>query len=180
MVVQAVLKQKTFHDNRAMQIQGPNIWWLRTSTLVLAALAAGSATFWALRFMAPAPVLPSAEVSVGSAALSNPLGIARLLGGGGTERLTAALDSGAAHPLKLLGIVASPSERGYALIAVGPLPAKPYRVVEAINETLMLQSVTPRSASLAGSRDGPVAQVLELPPLDQPSNPFLNPGFKLP
>ena len=163
-----------------MQIQGPNIWWLRTSTLVLAALAAGSATFWALRWMAPAPALPNAEISAGSPTLSNPLAIARLLGGGRTERLAAAPESGAANPLKLLGIVASPSERGYALIAVGPLPAKPYRVGEAINETLMLQSVTPRSASLAGSRDGPVAQVLELPPLDQPSNPFLNPGFKLP
>lgn len=162
-----------------MQIHGPNIWWLRTSTLVLAALAAGSATFWALRWRAPAPALPNAQISAGSPALSNPLAIARLLGGG-RANLPAAPASVAANPLKLLGIVASPSERGYALIAVGPLPAKPYRVGEAINETLMLQSVTPRSASLAGSRDGPVAQVLELPPLDPPSNPLLNPGFKLP
>ena len=117
-------KDRAFHDNRAMQIHGPNIWWLRTSTLVLAALAAGSATFWALRFMAPAAVLPSPEISVGSAALANPLGIARLLGGGRTEGVAPALDNAVANPLKLLGIVASPSERGYALIAVGPLPAK--------------------------------------------------------
>ena len=163
-----------------MQIHGPNIWWLRTSTLVLAALAAGSATFWALRFMAPAAVLPSAEISVGSAALTHPLGIARLLGGARTESVAPALDNAVANPLKLLGIVASPSERGYALIAVGPLPAKPYRVGEAITPTLMLQSVTPRSASLAGSREGPVAQVLELPPLNPPPNLLLNPGFKLP
>lgn len=148
-----------------MQIHGPNIWWLRTSTLLLAALAAGSATFWALRLRAPAPALPSAEISAGAPALTNPLGIATLLGGGRTNALAAAPTSGVASPFKLMGVVASPSARGYALIAIGSTPAKPYRVGEAINETLMLQSVAPRSASLAGSRDGPVAQVLELPPL---------------
>lgn len=164
MVGTAVRKEKTFHDNRAMQIHGPNIWWLRTSTLLLAALAAGSATFWALRWMAPAPMLPSAEISTGSQPPSDPLAVARLLGGG-RANLPAAPSSIAASPFKLRGVVASASAQGYALIAVGPLPAKPYRVGEAINETLILQSVAPRSASLAGSRDGPVVQVLELPPL---------------
>ena len=173
-MVEAFLKRKAFHDNRAMQIQGPNIWWLRTSTLVLAALAAGSATFWALRWMAPAPGLPSAEINASASTRSDTASMARLLGGGSRETLAIAPDSVAANPLKLLGIVASPSERGYALIAVGTLPAKPYRVGEAVNESLMLQSVTARSASLAGSRDGPVAQVLELPPLNAPTNPALN------
>ncbi len=151
-----------------MQIQGPNIWWLRTSTLLLAALAAGSATFWALRWMAPAPALPSAEISPSAQALANPLGIARLLGGGPADVRPAAPNSGVANPFKLLGVVANASERGYALIAVGPLPAKPYRVGDAIDDTVMLQSVSARSASLAGSRDGPVTQILELPPLNPP------------
>lgn len=164
MVGTAVLKEKAFHDNRAMQIHGPNIWWLRTSTLLLAALAAGSATFWTLRWMAPAPMLPSAEISTGSQPPSDPLAVTRLLGGG-RANLPAAPASVVASPFTLQGVVASPSEQGYALIAVGTLPAKPYRVGEPINETLMLQSVAPRSASLAASRNGPVVQVLALPPL---------------
>jgi general secretion pathway protein C len=162
----AVLKGKSFNDNRAMQTHGPNIWWLRTSTLLLAALAAGSATFWALRWMAPPPARAGAEINVDSQAPANPQGIARLLGGGRTD-LTAT-SSTVASQFKLLGVVASPSETGYALIAVGTLPAKPYRVGDAVDETLVLQSVTPRSASLAATRDGPVAQVLELPPLARP------------
>jgi general secretion pathway protein C len=168
MVMKAVLNGKAFHHNRAMLIHEPNIWWLRTSTLLLAALAAGSATFWSIRWMTPSPGLPSTEINAGSQPLANPLGIARLLGGGRTELLAGAPTGGVASQFKLLGVVASPSERGYALIAVGPLPAKPFRVGDAIDETLILQSVAPRSASLATSRDGPVAQILELPALNPP------------
>ncbi len=163
----AALKGKGFHDNRAMQTNGPNIWWLRTSTLLLAALAAGSATFWALRWMAPPPARASAEIGANTQAPANPQGIARLLGGGRTDPVTAA-SSAVVSEFKLLGVVASPSETGYALIAVGALPAKPFRVGDAVDEALVLQSVAPRSATLGATRRGPAAQILELPPLARP------------
>lgn len=163
----AALKGKGFHDNRAMQTNGPNIWWLRTSTLLLAALAAGSATFWALRWMAPAPARAGAEISASRQAPTNPQGIARLLGGGRTDPVTAA-SSAVASEFKLLGVVASPSETGYALISVGALPAKPFRVGDLVDEALVLQSVAPRSATLGATRLGPASQILELPPLARP------------
>ena len=108
-----------------------------------------------------------AEISASRQAPANPQGIARLLGGGRTDPVTAA-SSAVASEFKLLGVVASPSETGYALIAVGALPAKPFRVGDAVDETLILQSVAPRSATLGATRLGPASQILELPPLARP------------
>ncbi len=62
-----------------------------------------------------------------------------------------------------MGVVASKSHQGAALIAVDGHPAKPFRVGAAVDQDLVLQSVESRRAVLAASTDGPPVLTLELP-----------------
>ena len=148
-----------------MKTQSLHLWWLRIATFLLAALAAASAAYWALKWSAPAATgsAPSAALSFSRAAQTDPQVVARLLGGGQKTVLT--LVESAASRFKLMGVVANRAHGGYALIAVDGKPARPYQVGAALNESLVLKSVAPRSAALAASADGPVSFTLELPVL---------------
>ena len=96
---------------------------------------------------------------------ADPQVVARLLGGG---RTAAAPVEIAASRFKLLGVVADLAKGGYALIAIDGKPAKPYQVGAQLDEALVLQSVSKRSAALAPSADAPASIILELPKLSQP------------
>ena len=150
-----------------MQTHAQNLWWLRMATFSLAALAAASASYWALKWTASPPAGPSAELIISGPTQVDPLVVTRLLGGGQTGAAAVVPDN-AASRLKLIGVVADRLGRGYALIASADQPAKPYRVGARVNDTLVLQSVAPRSAALAASLDAPVSFTLELPPLKPP------------
>jgi general secretion pathway protein C len=150
------------------------IWWLRMATFLLAALAAASATYWVLKWntstnpkSAPAPAFTPA-------AQTDPQVVARLLGGGQSAAVAAAVQR-VGSQFKLTGVVAERSKSGYALISIDGQAAKPYRVGAAVTDALILQSVAPRSASLAASLDAPVSVTLELPVLarsdGKPANP---------
>ena len=133
-------------DNHIMQTQSPSLWWLRITTFALAALAAASATYWA----------------------SNPQLVAQLLGGGqtSTEAASPTAASEAARRLQLTGVVADQAIGGYALISVDGNPAQPFRAGAQVNESLVLQSVAPRSAALATGPDAPALVTLDLPQLN--------------
>jgi general secretion pathway protein C len=154
-----------------MKIQSPDLWWLRIATFVLAAMAAASAVYWVLKWSAGSPttsVLPVAHTLL-RAAQTDPQEVARLLGGG-QKAVVAALSDSAASRFKLVGVVASSSSRGYALISIDGKPARPYGVGAAVNDSLVVRSVAPRSAALAPSANAPPSFTLELPaPVSVPS-----------
>jgi general secretion pathway protein C len=150
-----------------MQTQSINLWWLRTVTFLVAAVAAASATFWVLKWTSPPPSHPSAAVIFSEAPTADPQAIARLLGGGQVVASAAPLAS-AASRFKLTGVIADRAQGGYALISVDGKPAKPYRVGAQIDDGLVLQSVAPRSAALAARLDAPASLTLELPKLNRP------------
>jgi general secretion pathway protein C len=146
-----------------MQTPAPSIWWLRSTTFTLAALTAASASYWLLQWPAATPPGPSGAALPASTAAPDTQLVARLLGGGPAGALAdETLDPPASH-FKLSGVVADRQQGGYALIAVDEQPAKPYRVGAPVTETLMLHSVTRRSAALAARLDAPVSVTLELP-----------------
>ena len=138
---------------------------MRLATLVLWLLAAGSCVYWGLRMAprsAPTGVAPAARQPFSA----DPGAVARLLGA------NPLLASSPAQPVaslasrfNLLGVVASRSKRGAALIAVDGKPPRPFRVGSPIDEGLVLQSVDVRRAVLAASAGGPPVLTLELPPL---------------
>jgi general secretion pathway protein C len=147
-----------------MVTNSQNKWWSRVITLVFWAMAAASLAWWGLRLgssaksaqVALAPVAMNAEVSVDPAAL------ARLLGAAAPS--AAAPAPGAASRFALLGVVAGPSNKGAALIAVDGKPGRAYRVGSKIDDGVMLQAVEPRRARLGPAADAPPSVILEMAP----------------
>ena len=156
-----------------MQTHSHHLWWLRIATFSLAALAAASAAYWVLKWIAAAPASATAAPIYTAPPQTDPQVVARLLGGGqlglatGPQGAVAAPDN-AASRFKLTGVVAGRNNTGYAVIAVDGKPAKPYRVGALVNDGLVLHSVAPRSAALAASVDAPVSLTLDLPRLSPP------------
>jgi general secretion pathway protein C len=138
-------------------------WTVRLATLVLWLLAAGSCVYWGLRLVpraAPVAVAtPARQVFA-----ADPTAVARLLGANPAAAASPSQPAvSLASRFNLLGVVASRSHLGAALIAVDGKPARPYRVGSPVDEGLVLQSVQGRRAVLAASAGGPAVLTLELP-----------------
>lgn len=146
-----------------MQMNSQSRWWSRAVTFLVAALAAASGVYWLLQWP-DAAVSPTAPVILASAAPTDPVALARLLGGTSPVASAAPLVN-ASSRFVLVGVVAGPSHGGAALIAIDGKPARPYPVGSRIDESLVLQSVASRRAVLAASSSGPAALTLEMKPL---------------
>lgn len=136
--------------------------------MIVWALVAASVVFWGLRLVVRAPAAPAHTLPVGDAsALRGDL--SRLLGATAVAAAPAApLAPELAARFKLLGIMAPKAPAlagapGVALIAVDGKPARAFRVGARIDDTLVLQSVSLRSASI-GPSQGAAAVQLDLPP----------------
>lgn len=157
-----------FHDNPTMSS--------RWSALLVWGMAAAAAVFWALRLLAPSsPVPATAQLADSGVVLVGDL--TRLLGAPPVRAPDpAAVVPDAASRFKLTGVVAtrSPPEPaglaapGLALISVDGKPPQAYRVGEALDPRLVLQSVGLRSARI-GVSGGDAGFVVSLPPPVPPS-----------
>ncbi len=149
------------------------------------ALVAGTAVFWGLRLLTRAPEAPAHAVPVGPAVAVRG-DLARLLGATPVETAAAA----AANPeastrFRLLGVMApkgsakeAPSGQGVALIAVDGKPPKAFIVGARLDNDLVLQAVSLRTASI-GPPEGAATVKLEIPPLPPPATGTLPPGLPL-
>ncbi len=149
-----------------MAVNQSNSWRTRSVTFVFAALAAASASYWALKWPTPSPATRTSAAEPTSPPIDTTK-VAQLLGAN-----PAAASSGApvasvavAAKYKLMGVIAQGQHSGSALIAIEGQPAKPYRVGEPVGDDLVLQSVKARSATLGASAQGTGSVTLELPPL---------------
>ncbi len=147
-----------------MQTIALQVWGIRLATLVLAALAALSGTYWVLK-STHANSVSNAAPSAGVAGL-DPQALARALGGGGIGAAVGEpVAVGTAYVL--VGVLADSQRGGAALIAVDGKAAKPYRVGATVDGKLVVQSVVGRRAVLSASMEGPAQMTLELPPLSK-------------
>ena len=138
-----------------------NRWMLRAATFLLWAGAAGCAVFWGLRLAAPASGALVATVDGGGPAAADPVAVARLLGAS-SGPLAAVPVAAVASRFTLLGVLAGRDSGGAALIAVDGKPARPVRVGGTLEEGLVLQSLSGRTAVLGADRDGPATVTLEI------------------
>ncbi len=145
-----------------MQINSQSRWGVRAVTFSVAALAAASAVYWVLQWPGAA-LAPVASVVPASAAPTDPLALAGLLGGA-SPAASVAPQVNAGSRFVLAGVVAGASRGGAALIAVDGKPAKPYPVGSRVDEGLFLQSVAARRAVLAASPGGSASLTLEMKP----------------
>ncbi|HKX41262.1 MAG TPA: hypothetical protein VJO99_08900 [Burkholderiaceae bacterium] len=145
----------------------------RLSAFVIWALVAATAVFWGLRLFASAPAAPSYTVAVGDAAAVR-ADLSRVLGSAPVAAASATISPEASSRFKLLGIMAPKGQpgapavpqrqgNGVALIAVDGKPPKAYVVGARVDDELVLQSVSLRTAAI-GPAQGAASIKLELPP----------------
>jgi len=145
---------------------GTNPWLIRLLTFLLAALAAGSALYWVLKWPASGPAVRDVTIAPATTVIDTDK-IARLLGASQDPApATEAAEVGAAN-FKLIGVIAQGSQ-GSALIAVDGQSAKPFRVGSEVGNGLLLRAVSSRTAQLASAMNTPASVTLELPKLAQP------------
>ncbi len=141
----------------------------RLSAFVIWALVGAALVFWGLRLLVQ-PASPPAHVVVGESAQMRG-DLSRLLG-------AEAVAAPAAMPqlnsrYRLLGVMAAKASSqgmtpGVALISVDGQPARAFVAGARIEDGLILQNVSLRTASI-GPAEGSAAVTLELPALPAPA-----------
>jgi general secretion pathway protein C len=160
-ILHGIWESNPFNDNRRMVSNSQNRLLVAGMTFILWALVAASAVYWGMKLAARPGGPAIAPLATRTPAPPDPVAVARLLGAGPAAAAPAA---SLASRFALVGVVASRSHRGAALIAVDGKPAKPFRVGAAVDPGLVLQAVEGRRATLAASADGPAVLTLDLPP----------------
>ncbi|HEU4459194.1 MAG TPA: hypothetical protein VFR90_08745 [Methylibium sp.] len=127
------------------------------------AVAAACAAYWGLRLVITPRPVPSQAQSVSMSAAQRG-DIARLFATAPVAADTP-VEPGLAARFKLVGVMAPGSAeagQGVALISIDDKPPRAYRVGARVDQSLVLQSVAKRSASI-GPAQGAAAVKLELP-----------------
>ena len=133
------------------------------AVLLWGALAAG-VVYWVLHFPATTTaVLPAVSTSAPAAA-PDTVPMARALGHVQAQAAVSA-DS---KRFELLGVIASASGQGSALIAIDGQPPKAWRVGQALQEGVYLQKLAPRQAWLGQTLTGPAQWTLNMAGPDRP------------
>lgn len=139
-------------------------WHVKAATFVIWLLAAGVVAFWAMRLGnggagAPVPPAPAEPLQVDAPALAQALG-----GVAAAQGAVAPAAAPVVSRYALVGVLAGrDSGGGAAVIAVGNQPAKPFRVGRAVEDGVVLQSVSGREARLGPRVDGPASITLQIP-----------------
>jgi len=116
----------------------------------------------ALQFMGRSAVTPVVAVATAPPAPDS-MAVARTLGAVPVAAPGAAPVAAAPARYVLLGVVATGTDGGAALIAVDSQPPRPYRVGASLDGGLVLQAVTRRTVRLGPSLDAPSSMELSLP-----------------
>ena len=142
-----------------MQTPASNIWWPRGASFVFAALAAASASFWALKVSTVNAAISAPVAAMAGSVVIDSASVARALGGS----LEVSPVASSASRFAMLGVLADQHSAGAALISVDGKRAKPYRVGDALEDGLILQSVQGRKATLGAAPGTAAVLTLELP-----------------
>lgn len=146
----------------------------RLSAFVIWALVAGATVFWGMRLLVHARPAPANAVVVSEATPVHG-DLSRLLGAEPVAVVAAAPQM--STRFRLLGVMAAKTgpqgvTPGVALISIDGKPARAFIAGATIEDQLVLQSVSLRSASI-GPAEGATTFVLEIPPLPPPATGVL-------
>jgi general secretion pathway protein C len=136
--------------------------WPHAVAALIWAMAAGGVVFWGLLLTAPAALPVGGLASAPLASSQSMPTVAKALGHA-TSLPQAPTPNSASY--KLMGVIASSTGQGSALIAVDSLPPKAFRVGQEVSEGVKLVSLSPKQARLKSNGQD---MVLELPGLDAP------------
>ena len=149
-------------------LQRPGPWKARGAAVLLWALGAASLAYWGLRITAPPPG-PAAARAVAADNAPARQAVARLLGAAPAAAARQDAAPHAAQRFALLGVIASVTGKGAALISVDGLPARPLAVGAQVAPGYVLQAVSRRQAVVASGAQAPEQIILSLPALAPPA-----------
>lgn len=136
-------------------------WALYLITFLTALLAAACAVYWMLGLTGVAGQRMQAASVVAAPPASDAKELARALVGGPAS--TAKEPEAVSIQYQLLGVVAGPVGKGYALLAIGGAAPKSFTVGSEVGNGQVLQSVSSRSAKIGSPLSGETAVELSLP-----------------
>lgn len=142
----------------------------RLSAFVIWALVAAALVFWGMRLVVKAEPVPLNAAVVGESTSARG-DLSRLFGAEPVTQVAAA--PAASTRFRLLGVMAAKAAPegmtpGVALISIDGKPARAFTAGARIEDQLVLQNVSLRTASI-GVDKGPTSFVLELPALPPPA-----------
>ncbi|MCR5885492.1 hypothetical protein LRS03_22595 [Rhizobacter sp. J219] len=142
----------------------------RLSAFVIWALVAAALVFWGMRLVVKAEPVPLNAAVVGESTSARG-DLSRLFGAEPVAQVAAA--PAASTRFRLLGVMAAKAAPegmtpGVALISIDGKPARAFIAGARIEDQLVLQNVSLRTASI-GVDKGPTSFVLELPALPPPA-----------
>lgn len=154
--------------NRALNHNRPMM--ARLSAFVIWALVAAALVFWGMRLVVQADPVPLNAAVVGEST-SVRGDLSRLFGAEPVAQVAAA--PAMSSRFRLLGVMAAKAAPegmtpGVALISIDGKPARAFTAGARIEDQLVLQNVSLRTASI-GVEKGPASFVLELPALPPPA-----------
>lgn len=158
----------SFHHNQSMvTLRHGNLGdasrWKRagvvSATVVVWALALGSALYWGLQLTSP-KTTTLAPPQVVAAAPIDPQVVAKALGARAASPI---IQASLASRFVLQGVVAGGAQGGAALIAVDGKPARTFAVGSAVDDALVIQSANARSVTLAQASTGATVVTLNMP-----------------
>lgn len=148
-------------DNETMAKPTSRPWGLYLTTFLTAMFTAVSAVYWVLSALGVSQQRTPSPALLPLAAAPDPQRLARALGGG--VEVAAKSAPTPTTQYQLLGVVAGPVGKGYALLVVGNAPPKTFAVGASVGDGQVLQSVSPRGAKLGSSLRGEALAELSLP-----------------
>ena len=147
-------------------------WWAAPSAFVLWALLAAGGAWMVLQGWPKLPLVTESSVAWGTEGVR--VGdLRRVLQAPAAP--SAAKPAGSAAvassvPVKVLGVIATASGQGAALLQVGQEPPKPYAPGNDVKGVGVVQSVMPQAVRLGASVDGPATMMLVPPKSDPPQH----------
>ena len=152
-----------FSDNRRMSTHSTRPWALYLVTFLTALLAAFSAVYWVFGVAGVAGQRTQASSAMVAPPVADAKDLARALGGDLAVQAKPVETTSTQY--QLLGVVAGPVGKGYALMVVGSAPPKAYTVGSELGDGQVLQSVSARGARIGRTLQGEAAVELSLPKL---------------
>lgn len=136
----------------------PTTWVPAVASAIVWMAASALGGYWVLLWPDPTPV-PADAVPTMPAPSPSFTGLPRALGAAGVDDNSVAQK----QVFELVGIVATGSGRGAALIGTNGQPPQPFQVGQVVADGLILQSLTNRLVRLGSQAHGPAAIELSLP-----------------
>ena len=141
----------------------PRPWALYLTTFLLALLASASAVYWVFGVVGVAGQRTQGTLVTAAPSAPDVKDLARALGGDLVVQAKPVETTSTQY--QLLGVVAGPVGKGYALLVVGSAPPKAYTVGSELGDGQVLQSVSARGARIGRTLQGEAAVELSLPKL---------------